>query len=152
MNEAKQVWEDYIRCWNRHHIDAILELVSDDFIYDERPMTMLEPLVGKTAFASYLSGVFKAFPNLSIEILSCEAGEKTAWTESIMRGKQTGRMGNLPVSKKTMVVRVACAFEVAHEQLIHERLYWDRANTLRQFGLLASVFGIFAQPVWKPFS
>jgi len=62
-----------------------------------------------------------------------------------------GRMNWMPPSKKQMIVRVAC-FEVAHEQLILERLYWDRANALRQFGPLASVFGIFSQPIWKPLS
>lgn len=150
MDEAKQVWEAYIQAWNRHDINEILAIVSDDFIYDERPMTMREPLVGKTAFADYLARVFTAFPDLSIEILSCEAGKETAWSESMMRGMQTGRMGRLPPSKKQMAVRVACAFEVAQGRLIHERLYWDRANTLRQFGAIASVFGILTQPAWKP--
>lgn len=150
MEEAKKIWEAYIHAWNRHDIDGILSIVSDDFIYDERPMTMLKPLVGKTAFADYLSGVFKAFPILSIKILTCEASGKTAWSESIMWGKQTGRLGKFPASENPMVVRVACAFEVAGGKLIHERLYWDRANTLRQLGAFASVFGIFSQPVWKP--
>jgi hypothetical protein len=27
---------------------------------------------------------------------------------------------------------VACVFEVAGGMLLHERLYWDRANTMRQ--------------------
>lgn len=152
MEEAKCIWEAYIRAWNRHDVDAILAIVSDDFIYDERPMTMQEPLVGKAAFAEYLQGVFTAFPDLCIEILSLDAGETMAWSESMMRGTHTGRMNWMPPSKKQMIVRVACAFEVAHEQLIHERLYWDRANVLRQFGSLASVFGIFSQPVWKPAS
>jgi steroid delta-isomerase-like uncharacterized protein len=152
MEDAKCISEACIRAWIRHDVDAILAIVSEDFIYDERPMTMHEPLVGKPAFTKYLTGVFTAFPDLSIEILSLEVGETVAWSESIMRGTQTGRVNWMPPSKKQMIVRVACAFEVAHEQLIHERLYWDRANALRQFGSLASVFGIFSQPIWKPAS
>lgn len=150
MDDAKRVWDLYIQAWNRHDIEGILAAVSDDFIYDECPMTMRQPLVGKTDFANYLTRVLTAFPDLSIELLSLDTGEKMAWSESLMRGTQTGKMGRLPPSKKQMVVRVACAFEVAHGRLIHERLYWDRANTLRQFGAVASVFGILAQSAWRP--
>ena len=150
MDEAKQVWEAYIRAWNRHDIEGIMAVVANDFIYDERPMTMREPLVGKKAFADYLIRVLTAFPDLSIEILSLDAGEKMAWSESLMRGTQTGKMNKLPASNRQMVVRVACAFEVADGRLIHERLYWDCANTLRQFGAVASFFGILAQSAWRP--
>lgn len=150
MGKAEQIWEKYIRAWNRHNINEILATVSEEFIYDERPMTMCEPLVGKPAFAKYLARVFTAFPDLSIEIISCDEGRQTAWSESLLRGTQTGRMNWIPPSKKRIAVRVACAFEVAGESLIHERLYWDRANTLRQFGTVASVFGLLTQSVWKP--
>lgn len=148
--EAEEVWKTYIRAWNRHNLDEILAIVSDGFIYDERPMTMRAPLIGKSAFANYLARVLKAFPDLSIEILSCDAGKQTAWSESLMRGTQTGRINWLPPSNKRMAVRVACVFEVAGGALTHERLYWDRANTLRQFGAIASVLGVLTRPVWRP--
>jgi hypothetical protein len=34
---------------------------------------------------------------------------------------------------------VACVFEVAGGSLTHERLYWDRANTMRQLGWLPAI-------------
>jgi ketosteroid isomerase-like protein len=50
MNTPQQVWRAYIEAWNRHDIEAILDSVTDDFIYDERPVTMDRPLRGRPAF------------------------------------------------------------------------------------------------------
>src|SRR5215204_2756203 len=58
MTEAEHVWRAYIDAWNTHHIDSILAAVAEQFIYDERPMTMKTPLRGKQAFRRYLEGVF----------------------------------------------------------------------------------------------
>ncbi len=40
MTEAERVWGAYIDAWNSHDIDAIVAAVDEQFIYDERPMTM----------------------------------------------------------------------------------------------------------------
>jgi hypothetical protein len=57
MNRSQQVWRRYIDAWNRHDVDAILDNVTDDFIYDERPATMDRPLQGRRAFRAYLAHV-----------------------------------------------------------------------------------------------
>ena len=149
-NTAKSTWESYIEGWNKHNVETILATVVDDFIYDECPMSMSKPLKGKEAFEDYLNRIFTAFPDLSIKITSFDTGQKSAWSESILRGTQTGKIGGLPPSKKQMTVKVACVFGVAEGKLVYEHLYWDRANTLRQFGKIASVIGLLKNPVWRP--
>jgi hypothetical protein len=42
--------------------------------------------------------------------------------------------------------RVACVFEVRNGKLAHERLYWDRANTLCQLGRLTAIVAVALRP------
>jgi hypothetical protein len=42
---------------------------------------------------------------------------------------------------------VACVFKVADGVLLDERLYWDRANTMRQLGLLPAIVSVATAPV-----
>jgi hypothetical protein len=42
--------------------------------------------------------------------------------------------------------RVACVFEVAGGWLVHERLYWDRPNFMRQLGLLPALVNAATTP------
>jgi carboxymethylenebutenolidase len=146
MSSPQQVWHTYINAWNGHDIDAILDSVTDDFIYDERPMTMDHPLQGRPAFRAYLERTFGAFPDLTIELTSCDAGSALAVSESVMRGTHLGKLNGLPATRRRITARVACVFEVRNGKLAHERLYWDRANTLRQLGRFAAIMAVVLQP------
>src|SRR5262245_5238118 len=146
MSSPQHVWRAYIDAWNRHDVEAILDDVTDDFIYDERPVTMDRPLQGRPAFRAYLERTFTAFPDLRIEVTSCDAGSALTVSESIMRGTHLGKLGGLPATRRRITTRVACVFEVRDGKLAHERLYWDRANTLRQLGCFAAVVAAALQP------
>jgi carboxymethylenebutenolidase len=145
MSSAQQVWRSYLDAWNRHDVEAILDSVTEDFIYDERPATMDRPLRGRSAFRVYLR-TFNAFPDLRIDVTSCDAGSALAVSESIMRGTHLGKLGGLPATRRRITARVACVFEVRNGKLAHERLYWDRANTLRQLGRLVTLVAVALRP------
>jgi hypothetical protein len=48
--------------WGVRDINRILESVTEAFVFDERPMTITEPLQGKQKFQEYLTNLFAAFP------------------------------------------------------------------------------------------
>jgi SnoaL-like domain len=54
MTEAERVWTTYIDAWNRHDIDSVLATVAEQFVYDERPMTMSHVIRGRQAFREVL--------------------------------------------------------------------------------------------------
>jgi steroid delta-isomerase-like uncharacterized protein len=137
MTQAELVWSAYIDAWNTHDIASIIAAVDEQFIYDERPMTMTTPLRGRQAFRRYLESVFKMFPDLHIETVLCDTGAAVGVAESLMRGTFAGPT---PLARgRRISTRVACVFQVTEGRLVHERLYWDRANTMRQLGLLPSL-------------
>jgi len=143
---AQEVWRRYIDAWNRHEVEAILQLVTEDFIYDERPVTMDRPLRGRPALRAYLERTFTAFPDLSIVVTSCEAGPSLAVSEAVMRGTHLGSLNGMPATRRRITTRVACVFEVKDDKLAHERLYWDRANTMRQLGRIVAVMAVAFTP------
>src|SRR5262245_1468889 len=107
MSSPQQVWRTYIDAWNRHDVEAILDDVTDDFIYDERPVTMDRPLQGRPAFRAYLERTFTVFPDLRIEVTSCDAGSALTVSESIMRGTHVGRLNGMPATRKPLTARAA---------------------------------------------
>jgi predicted ester cyclase len=68
MTEAERVWTIYINAWNKHDIDSVLATVAEQFVYDERPMTMSDVIRGRQAFREYLRGIFNLFPDLRIQV------------------------------------------------------------------------------------
>jgi predicted ester cyclase len=81
------------------------------------------PLQGRLAFRAYLERTFTAFPDLRIHVTSCDAGSALGVSESIMRGTHLGKLGALPATRKRIMTRVACIFEVRNGKLAHERLF-----------------------------
>ena len=146
MTEAERVWSAYIDAWNNHDVDAIVAAVAEQFIYDERPMTMTTPIRGRQAFREYLKTVFTMFPDLRIQTTSCDTGSALGLAESVMSGTYAGAKG-VPLGRgRRISARVACVFEVGGGWLVHERLYWDRANFMRQLGLLPALASAATTP------
>ena len=139
MTEPERVWSAYIDAWNSHDIDSVVGRVAEGFIYDERPMTMTAPVRGRQAFREYLKTVFNMFPDLHIETTTCETGSSLAVAESLMRGTYSGTKGLALGRGRPISARVACVFEATGGWLVHERLYWDRANVMRQLGLVPAL-------------
>jgi steroid delta-isomerase-like uncharacterized protein len=147
MTEAERVWTAYINAWNKHDIDSVLATVAEQFVYDERPMTMSDVIRGRQAFREYLRGIFDLFPDLRIQVTSCESGSSLAMAESILWGPYAGRTVAPFGRGRQISARVACVFEVTGGMLLHERLYWDRANTMRQLGLVPAIVSVATAPV-----
>ncbi|WP_067720948.1 ester cyclase [Nocardia yamanashiensis] len=59
----------WLRAWNAYDADAVLALVTDDFVYVD-PSMFGEEIVGKAAFREFLTGMWTAFPDLAMAIPS----------------------------------------------------------------------------------
>ena len=147
-NEAKQAWLHYIESWNDHDVQRILHNVSDDFVYDECPMTMHKPLKGKVEMRKYLMRVFTILPDIHISLTSLDVGHEMGFSESIMKGTFQKNIAMICI-KRTINVKVACRFNVSNNLLTRENLYWDRGNTLKQLGFIPAMMEMSFTPAWK---
>jgi steroid delta-isomerase-like uncharacterized protein len=146
--ETTETWLRYIEAWNEHDIEKIVNYVSDDFIYDECPMTMSEPLKGKAEMRRYLAHVFRDIPDFHITLISIDAGTEMGWSESVMDGHIKIERGLLRISR-AIHAKVACGFIVEDGKLVKENLYWDRGNTLKQIGKFPAVLEMLMTKAWR---
>jgi steroid delta-isomerase-like uncharacterized protein len=148
-NDARIVWQHYIDAWNSHDVDKILACTSETFVYDEVPMTMHKPIEGQMQFRKYLIRVLSLAPDLHITVLSLDEGTDFGFSESVMTGTLSVGKGVLKIERK-ITAKVACRFDVADGKLVREHLYWDKGNTLRQVGILASLVAMLSKEAWTP--
>jgi steroid delta-isomerase-like uncharacterized protein len=136
-HEITSTVQAYLGGWGAHDINRILESVTEDFVFDERPMTMTEPLQGKQKFQEYLTNLFAAFPDLAKTETNVVVGENQAWAEWVISGTHQGEFLSIPPTGRQIIVRGASAFQVREGKVAHERLYWDAGHLLRQLGKLS---------------
>lgn len=118
--------ERYWQAWHRHDVDALMELVDDDVVF-QFP-TDPEPIRGKDSLRQVWSTLFTILvPDISDEVLATVVDGDTVACEYLERGT----FGDRPY-----VLPVAGFFCFGADGLITRlRVYWDTASLARQTGI-----------------
>ncbi len=124
----------YFSGWTARDIDLLLNSVTDDFLFNERPMTMSNGLKGKPRFQEYLTTLFTAFPDLTKSIRSINACETRVWIEWTMTGTHQGEFCGIAPTQRKIKIQGASVFKIQDSKISSERLYWDMGDLLRQLG------------------
>ncbi len=122
----------YLEGWQTRNADMILSACADDIVFDESPSP--EPVRGKQAFREYLTSLFEAFPDLTIEATNVTPAAEQVWAEWVMKGTQRGDLMGIPAKGKRMELRGCSVFVIRDGKLAGERLYWDAATLQQQLG------------------
>jgi hypothetical protein len=64
----EQVLDDWGRCWSSHDMDGLLALFTDDVIYEDVTMGVVNH--GKDELQRFGQGFFVGFPNVTFEVIS----------------------------------------------------------------------------------
>jgi steroid delta-isomerase-like uncharacterized protein len=102
-----------------------------------------EPLRGRFAIQQAEQGMFDAFSEIEVEIVSLLEGEGRAAVEVVLRATHTGpiHLGGgqlLPATGRRIEVPAVWVFELGSDELITvERDYLDSASFMAQLGLTA---------------
>ncbi|MFE3001801.1 ester cyclase [Nocardia sp. NPDC059246] len=68
--ETLRDWSrDWLQAWNTYGVDAVLVLVTEDFVYQD-PSMFGDRIVGRPAFREFLTMMWHAFPDMAMEIPS----------------------------------------------------------------------------------
>lgn len=135
--DIMSILQPYVEGWAARDINLILDSVTEDFVFDERPMTMTEPVQNKQQFQEYLTKLFAAFPDFTLTAENVAMGEGQAWAEWTMSGTHQGEFLGIPPTNRRIEVRGASVFLAREGKVAQERLYWDTAHLLRQLGKLS---------------
>jgi steroid delta-isomerase-like uncharacterized protein len=131
--EPLEVFRAYVDAWNRHDAPAIVATFADGGTYTDP--TTPGPLTG-AAIGDYAKALWKAFPDLSFEVLSSlENGDGLFSAEWHMGGTNTGSMYGLPPTGKTISVRGADFVRVKGGKIQSVQGYFDSGAVPRSLGL-----------------
>jgi steroid delta-isomerase-like uncharacterized protein len=126
----------YLDGWRMRANEAILAEVTDDFVWDETPMAMAEPVRGKAQFGGYLTVLATAFPDFALTPTKVFIGEREACAEWTFAGTHRGEFAGIPATNKRAEIRGASVILWREGGICEERLYYDAADLLRQLGLV----------------
>lgn len=87
---------------------------------------------GGQAASELLSGIFKGFPDFTVDIDKTYHSEDAVILEVRMKGTHLGDWAGLKATGRPMEVPVAYIFEFDEERLTCEKVYFDMATLVNQ--------------------
>ncbi len=121
----KEVIEAYFAAWDAHDSQAVIDLYAEDGTYQD-PATEI-PLSGR-AIGDYAEGLFAAFPDLRLELISqAETSIGQIAVPWLLFGTHQGPLGETPATGKSVTIR-GCDYIVVED------------------GKLKTVYGTFSLP------
>jgi steroid delta-isomerase-like uncharacterized protein len=127
----------YNAAWNDHDVDAILEMHTDDSVFENHTTGDLN--VGKQAIGDAIRGIFTVFPDLTFETRRQYIRDNLVVQEWTARGTHLGKMtrAGLEVEPtgKHVEYRGMDVIPIADGKVARKDVYSDGVTLLRQLGL-----------------
>ena len=120
--------------WNAHDPERFVTLLDEKQVLESD--TLPQTLTGRDAARQFFLVYVNAFPDLRFEIdqmLAVDDYVITRWTAT---GTHGGELMGLPPTNRRAVTHGCTVAEYRNGKPIHDRIYWDSGNLLRQLGVL----------------
>ncbi len=120
--------------WNAHDPERYVKNLDDNWRAESD--TLPAPLSGHAAARDFLKLYVTAFPDLRFEIDQMLASGDFVVTRWTATGTHRGPLMGIPPTNRTSVTHGCGVTEVKNGKQIHDWIYWDVANLLRQLGVM----------------
>jgi steroid delta-isomerase-like uncharacterized protein len=125
--------------WNSHVPEQLLELMTDDIVYDDSAWP--ETMRGHGDVRTFLDHTWRAFPDLTFEavgspLIAADGPRATFWWRGL--GTNTGPIDppGVPPTGKPIDFQGADLHEYRDGKVARLRIMFDMADVSRQLGLL----------------
>ena len=128
--------DEHVRQENRHDLDGLLSTFGANGLFEDGPWS--ERHDGIQAVREYYAGLFRAAPDLHIEVKDRHVGNDAIVLEVLVTGTHLGPWRGLPPTGRHLEFPLCAIFTFdANDRMLGERIYYDRATVLRQLGVLS---------------
>ena len=135
--ELQEFIDRYNAAWNAHDVDAIVELHTEDSVFENH--TTGDANVGKDAIGNAIRGIFTVFPDLTFETRRQYIRDDLVVQEWTARGTHLGKMtrAGLEVEPtgKAVEYRGMDVIPIDGGKVARKDVYSDGVTLLRQLGL-----------------
>jgi steroid delta-isomerase-like uncharacterized protein len=136
--------DEHVGLENGHDLDGVMRTFGAVARYDEEPWD--DHHIGSDAVRAYYDGLFRALPDLAIDVRRRHVGEDTVILEVIISGHHQGIWRGLPPTGRQLRFPLCGIFTFDDEdRLTGEKIYYDRATVLRQLGVFHEPEGIIGR-------
>lgn len=127
----------YNDAWNRHDVEAIVAMHTDDSVFENHTSGGLA--VGKDAIRALVTGVFSTFPDLHFETRRAHLRDDLVvqeWTATATHDRPVMRGGTaLPASGKKLSWKGMDILPMRDGLVARKDVYVDSISYLRQLGV-----------------
>jgi len=126
--------QEHVGCENAHDLPGIMATFGSGAWYDDEPWG--EHHDGRHAVQRYYQDLLTSLPDLRIDITKAIAADDAVVLEVRINGTHLGPWRGLPATGRRVSFPLCGVFAFdAEGRLAGERIYYDRADVLRQVGL-----------------
>ena len=127
--------EEHVRQENRHDINGLLAIFGQKAVYEDGPWGEMHD--GIDAVRAYYASLFRAAPDLHIDIKRRHLSEEAIVLEVVITGTHLGPWRGLPPTGRRLEFPLCAVFTFdEYDRMLGVRIYYDRATILRQLGVL----------------
>jgi steroid delta-isomerase-like uncharacterized protein len=120
---------EHVQAENRHDVAAAVATFHTP-CYRVMPMGIVHD--GEQAVGELLSGIFKGFPDFTVDIAKTYHSEDAVVLEMKMKGTHLGDWAGFKATGRSMDVPIVCIFEFEGDRLTCEKVYFDMATLVNQ--------------------
>jgi steroid delta-isomerase-like uncharacterized protein len=137
--ELQRFIDRYNGAWNDHDVDAIVEMHTDDSVFENH--TTGDRNVGREAIMSAIRGIFTVFPDLNFETRRQYLRDDLVVQEWTARGTHLGKMNRAGLevepTGQSVEYRGMDVIPIESGLVARKDVYSDGVTLLRQLGLTA---------------
>jgi steroid delta-isomerase-like uncharacterized protein len=137
--ELEQFSDRYNAAWNAHDVDAILEMHTEESVFENHTTGDLN--VGLEAIGKAIRAIFTVFPDLEFETRRRYVRDDLIVQEWTARGTHLGKMNRAGMevepTGRTVEYRGMDVIPIADGRVARKDVYSDGVTLLRQLGLTA---------------
>jgi steroid delta-isomerase-like uncharacterized protein len=128
--------EEHLRHENAHDLDGLLSTFGGNAVYEDAPWS--ERHEGLGAVREYYERLFRAAPDLHVEVKKRHVSADAIVLEVLVTGTHRGPWRGLPATFRHLELPLCAVFTFdENDRMLGERIYYDRATVLRQLGVLS---------------
>lgn len=123
--------------WNRHDVPGILSYYHDDIVW--RNVALQEVYRGKQQVGAYIEDLFRAIPDLALDMGLRTARGKHVSEEYVIRGTHKGPLVGVPPTGRYLQIPCVSMLEMRDGKFFRDHFYYDSGLVMRQMGMLPSL-------------
>jgi steroid delta-isomerase-like uncharacterized protein len=123
-----------IEAWNAHDPDRLTKLVDEKWLAESD--TIPAPVNGREGARQFMQTYITAFPDLRLDVDQMLASEEFVVTRWTATGTHRGVLMGIPPTNRKTVTHGCTVVQFKNGKAVHDWVYWDTGNLLRQLGVL----------------